>query len=94
MAVTKVILLPVAFLLGCSVSGIEARCLFREPPDIVAAPQQTDTGFFVDISGTPVYYEPGHLYTVSLRVRAISSPLCKSLGGKKWKKFPKKVRGN
>ena len=45
------------------------KCLLREPPDIVTAPQQNDAGFFLEISGAPRYYEAGHLYTVSLRVR-------------------------
>lgn len=47
---------------------ISAKCLLREPPDIVVPPQQTDAGFFLEISGDPKIYEPGHLYTVSLRV--------------------------
>ena len=46
-----------------------AKCLFREPPDSVAPPQQTDSGFYLAISGDPIYYEAGSLYTVSLRVR-------------------------
>ncbi len=48
------------------------KCLLREPPDIVTPPQQNDAGFFLDISGSPKIYEPGHLYTVSLRVRAFN----------------------
>ena len=47
------------------------KCLLREPPDIDAPPQQTDGGFYLEISGNPKYYEPGHLYTVSLTVREI-----------------------
>ena len=45
-----------------------AKCLLREPPDIVTPPHQTDAGFYLEISGKPKYYDPGHLYTVSLRV--------------------------
>ena len=45
------------------------KCLLREPPDIDAPPQQTDAGFFLEISGNPQYYEPGNLYTVTLTVR-------------------------
>ena len=47
---------------------IEAKCLLREPPDIVVPPKQNDAGFYLEISGKPKFYEPGHLYTVSLRV--------------------------
>lgn len=57
----------VLFLLWPAV--VLSKCLLREPPDIATPPQQTDAGFFVEISGDPKIYEPGHLYTVSLRVR-------------------------
>ena len=55
------------YLIGISLG----KCLLREPPDIDAPPQQTDGGFYLEISGNPKYYEPGHLYTVSLTVREI-----------------------
>ena len=60
----------VIILLTLSWNGeqIEAKCLLREPPDIVVPPKQNDAGFYLEISGKPKFYEPGHLYTVSLRV--------------------------
>lgn len=60
---------PVILLLWLLPAVVLSKCLLREPPDISTPPQQTDAGFFVDISGDPKIYEPGHLYTVSLRVR-------------------------
>ena len=53
---------------GQRMSLSEAKCLLREPPDIVVPPKQNDAGFYLEISGKPKFYEPGHLYTVSLRV--------------------------
>ena len=51
------------------ISLASAKCLLREPPDSVTPPQQTDVGFYLEISRAPTNYEAGHLYTVSLRVR-------------------------
>ena len=50
------------------ISLASAKCLLREPPDSVTPPQQTDVGFYLEISRAPTNYEAGHLYTVSLRV--------------------------
>ena len=47
------------------------KCLVREPPDLTSAPVIDDAGFGLSISGSPKYYEPGNLYTVSLKVQAI-----------------------
>ena len=53
-------------------SLVSAKCLLREPPDSVTPPQQTDAGFYLQINGAPAFYEAGHLYTVTLRVRQFS----------------------
>lgn len=64
------LMLLVILAFGSNLQTICAKCLLREPPDIVTAPQQSDAGFYVDVSGDPKFYEPGHIYTVSLRVSA------------------------
>ena len=46
-----------------------STCEVREPPNLTEPPQEGDAGFYLTISGNPDHYEPGDLYTVSLRVR-------------------------
>ncbi|XP_059082826.1 spondin-1-like [Tigriopus californicus] len=46
---------------------VQGKCLMREPPDIMTAPAKDDAGFYLTVSGNPEHYEPGNLYTVSLR---------------------------
>lgn len=47
---------------------VQGKCLMREPPDIMTPPAKDDAGFYLTVSGNPEHYEPGNLYTVSLRV--------------------------
>lgn len=50
-----------------------SACEVREPTDLNSPPQENDAGFYLTISGNPDHYEPGDLYTVSLRVSQIFS---------------------
>ena len=50
----------------------DGHCPVRELPSTVGRrPLSTDGGFYLTLSGNPEHYEPGALYTVSLRVRVI-----------------------
>ena len=52
--------------------GADGHCPVRELPSTLGGgmpPMSTDGGFYLTVSGNPEHYEPGALYTVSLRVR-------------------------
>ena len=75
--------LVMAAAMGAAVDG---HCPVRQLPSTLAAghamppPLSTDGGFYLTLSGNPEHYEPGALYTVSLRVRKA----CKVQGNSKW----------
>ena len=49
----------------------DGHCPVRELPSTLGhRPMSTDGGFYLTVSGNPEHYEPGALYTVSLRVRS------------------------
>ena len=53
--------------------GADGHCPVRELPSTLGGgmpPMSTDGGFYLTVSGNPEHYEPGALYTVSLRVRS------------------------
>ena len=52
-----------------TVVSVAGKCLVREPPDTFTPPQDTDAGFYISVNGNPEFYDPGQLYTVTLRVR-------------------------
>ena len=50
-------------------AAADGHCPVRELPSTLGhAPMSTDGGFYLTVSGNPEHYEPGSLYTVSLRV--------------------------
>ena len=50
----------------------DGHCPVRELPSTLGhRPMSTDGGFYLTVSGNPEHYEPGALYTVSLRVRTL-----------------------
>ncbi len=65
------------FLLSDVVSLINSECSAREPANASAADRVGDDedggdgGFYLEVSGAPSFYQPGGLYTVSLRVRDV-----------------------
>ena len=57
-----------------TMGAVDGHCPVRQLPSTLAAghtppPLSTDGGFYLTLSGNPEHYEPGALYTVSLRVR-------------------------
>ena len=50
-------------------ASADGHCPVRELPSTLGRPpMSTDGGFYLTVSGNPEHYEPGALYTVSLRV--------------------------
>ncbi len=44
-------------------------CADRDPSGVSdVAPQENDAGFYLEVNGNPATYQPGELYTVSLKV--------------------------
>ena len=61
--------------MAAAMGAVDGHCPVRQLPSTLAAtghtppPLSTDGGFYLTLSGNPEHYEPGALYTVSLRVR-------------------------
>ena len=62
--------------MATAMGAVDGHCPVRQLPSTLAAtghaitpPLSTDGGFYLTLSGNPEHYEPGALYTVSLRVR-------------------------
>ena len=63
--------------MAAAMGSVDGHCPVRQLSSTLAAgaghamppPLSTDGGFYLTLSGNPEHYEPGALYTVSLRVR-------------------------
>ncbi len=68
----KKFLWGLVLILTCQVAVINSECSGREPDGPLQPGSRRvaegDLGFYLEVSGAPRHYQPGGLYTVSLRV--------------------------
>lgn len=54
--------------LGLLLGSCRGECPSRQPPSATGHAQADDAGFYLTVSGNPETYDPGELYTISLKV--------------------------